>query len=438
MEGEEEVVLVEEEDGRVIGAPAPAGRARRAALFSEWRLHPNDSQFAIDTLDELGEGVFDFLDSQVKNKSIEHEESEFQTAIMSELEFILKSMETLGSNVGVQRYGCRLILLLSHSVEHRERLAAAGSIEQLVVSIRDHSMDDELQCNACLALAYLAQDHSERQSVIVAQGSVELVVTAMTLHPMDSNLQLGGCCVFAHLAKNNLRNQYLIGKADGVEAISAGLLRLADGSPRDDERDNDVECEAVHRGIEALQNLAQHEANKIKMAKAGAIPVLVGNLRGGRTSLRLQQSCCGALSHLATNTDNRAAIVAMGSIQSILAAMQTFLGDAELQVQGLNALGSLVRDSRKNVVLMAQLGGMKAIYQANLMHSSHAQVQAAVVDTLFLLTHASVEKFLESLSTPSDSTSAQERGPSASKDAPSESPRSHKRKDRDCTIINSS
>ena len=87
------------------------------------------------------------------------------------------------------------------------------------------------------------------------------------------------------------------------------LVLMLRGSP------DDVEASAL-----ALWKLARNLENKVSIARAAAIPLLVALLENGTDVAK--EKAAAALSHLATNVDNRVSITAAGAIPLLVALLQ--------------------------------------------------------------------------------------------------------------------
>jgi hypothetical protein len=350
-------------------------------LFDEWRLRPNDSMFAIDALCTLIETVDESAES--------NSEQEVRGFILSTggIQVILQCLETHRQHLDVQKAGFVLLTSLTNTNENMEVLVEAGCIQHILAGMEAHSADAYVQWTAIVVLQCLAcwEDTTRRDTIASHGGAITLIVTAMQAHPNEAELQLAACALFAVLTKNNARNQRLIGETDAIEAI-VPAMRVVFAC------DDLVAREGFYAGCAALHHLANHEPNKIKIANADGISLLIDAMSKGQEFLRPQLDCCGALSYLATNDNLRATIVAKGGIPLVITAMDTFLYNEQVQQAGLNTLGSFARDSRSNVVRIRFSGGMNSIHNASEEHSDHSQIQASIVGTLYRFAQACVEE----------------------------------------------
>ena len=79
---------------------------------------------------------------------------------------------------------------------------------------------------------------------------------------------------------------------------------------------------------------------------------------------------------------NKAVICAMGGVEAVLRAMQTFPNSAGLQECGCLVLGNLARDSTCHARTVERAGGVEQILHAAKLHPSSVAVQSAVCDAL--------------------------------------------------------
>jgi hypothetical protein len=110
--------------------------------------------------------------------------------------------------------------------------------------------------------------------------------------------------------------------------------------------------------------MSDHPQCKELVAEAGGIPRILTTLQLHYADCYLiALECCGALSHLATeDTANQTEIASRDGFALIVAAMQSYPTESDLQNLACLAVRSLVKDNTDNQVLFAQQpGGIEAI-----------------------------------------------------------------------------
>eukprot|EP00434_Breviolum_minutum_P024409 symbB.v1.2.021556.t1/scaffold1847.1/size122519/9 len=128
----------------------------------------------------------------------------------------------------------------------------------------------------------------------------------------------------------------------------------------------------------ALRNLARNADNKVAIAKAGGIEVLVQIARNG--SDQAKESAAGALLSLAMNKDNQVAIAKAGGIEPLVQLARN--GSDEAKETAVLALKNLAVNA-DNTVAIAKAGGIEALDGTQQMdrrggHSGcHEDLQAA-------------------------------------------------------------
>ena len=110
----------------------------------------------------------------------------------------------------------------------------------------------------------------------------------------------------------------------------------------------------------ALKELARYNANRVLIAEAGGIPLLVQLLREGSADAKLQAAW--ALYNIAHDHDaNRVLIAEAGGIPPLVHLMRD--GSAEGKTMGTLALGSLARNNNANAFAVATAVGLGALVQ---------------------------------------------------------------------------
>jgi hypothetical protein len=96
------------------------------------------------------------------------------------------------------------------------------------------------------------------------------------------------------------------------------------------------------RACAALRSLAGNKDNKLTIAAAGGIELVVHDMKRHTEIAEVQEEACGTMKNLARgNADNAVTISAAGGIEAIVAAMTVHTGSAGVQEQACDALDNL-------------------------------------------------------------------------------------------------
>ena len=84
--------------------------------------------------------------------------------------------------------------------------------------------------------------------------------------------------------------------------------------------------------------MAESEEHRAAIAEAGCVATIVAAMRTRPGDADVQSNACLALSHMAESEEHREAIAAAGAIAAIVAAMRAYLGDCDVQSRACRAL----------------------------------------------------------------------------------------------------
>ncbi|PSC69879.1 U-box domain-containing 4 [Micractinium conductrix] len=205
--------------------------------------------------------------------------------------------------------------LAGRDTSNKMRVAEAGGIPLLVAMMAGcgggaSGASDASRQAAASALSNIACNCEDTQKRIVVEGALQVVCDML----LPSDGCSAGCREAAAWMLSNLacsadvRAQ--LGKDPGLlEAVVAGLLELLRSGC-------DSGGAAAARAIKNL-SAGHSNTNKVKIAEAGAVPLLVGLLRSPKDATR--KAAASALWNLAyRNNPNRQAIVRVGAIAMLV------------------------------------------------------------------------------------------------------------------------
>lgn len=157
--------------------------------------------------------------------------------------------------------------LAARRVSHEDLAARRASREEIPkASAPEPPIPRELAPVAALALADLARDNLELQTLISEAGAMEPLI-AMLTDFQDADGQKAACSALATLAQGSNDNQITISKAGGipplVELIKSNRVASHENATR------------------ALSMLAMDDGNKAQIAETGGVEPLVGLLSTG-------------------------------------------------------------------------------------------------------------------------------------------------------------
>jgi hypothetical protein len=211
---------------------------------------------------------------------------------------------------------------------HAENIAAAlrvGVVHGVArVMQRRGAVSPDIAADACMALCRLALDGSAKQAIVDA-GCIETVVSLLRTHAgVDSDDLDGQCCAL--------------------------LSVLADGPDR---------------------------TIAARVARAGAVDVVLASMRRREASLDVVDHGCGVLAHVATSSaEDKAAVVCAGGCDALAAAMLRHPADPKLQSRACGAV-HVLSNHRDAPDAFARAGGIEAVVRAIRRFGDVAEVQGS-------------------------------------------------------------
>ena len=190
------------------------------------------------------------------------------------------------------------------------------------------------QERAARALYELAKDQPSSPEVIVNAGAISPLLNLLSYGTTDGKKESSSA--LASLAKNNPKNQL---------AICIGLVDLL-GKGDDD---------AQEQVTKLLLDLANDKECRIAIAKAGAIPRLIVQLKG--VSVRVHEYACAVLAHLiADNPENVTQCTDHGCMKPIVALLKS--ESITAQASAAKVLADMTRTSLTNQAVAVHEGGI--------------------------------------------------------------------------------
>ena len=195
-----------------------------------------------------------------------------------------------------------------------------------------------------------------------AQKNFAAIVSGMKFHAMHAGIQEKACRAFLDLARSDADNKVRIAEAGGIPLILAALDK-----------------HATHAGVAesacwAVINLtAKNDDNKLRIAQAGGIPLILAALDIHATHAGVVENACWAVLNVGS-AGNRALIAEAGGIPLILAALDNHATNASVVDRACWAVLNLTANNADNQVLTAEAGGIPLILAALDTHATDAGV----------------------------------------------------------------
>lgn len=249
---------------------------------------------------------------------------------------------------------------------------AADALARLAIKNPDNQAQIAKHCVALLAnpsvgaqtrsarvLRDLAASNPGSPVVIVNAGAISPLVTLLSTGAAEVKEEAAGA--LSTLAFNSPSTQL---------AIASGLVVLVGtGSGESQEHVSHL-----------LITLARDPENCVAIAKAGAIPRLVVQLRGGgRTTVKAQELAAAVLSYLSSSEDSIKAIAASNGIRPLVTMLTA--GTSAAQAHAASVLSDMARSSSRNQSQIISEGGIAPLVNL-LAKENNARTKAAAAGAL--------------------------------------------------------
>jgi hypothetical protein len=235
-------------------------------------------------------------------------------------------------------------------------LEAAGAPTRIVRAMARFERCIKLQEAGCLIISNLAIGRDPRvrdvRVVLAGTGALERVTRAMVLHRNSAAVQERACLAICNLAANT---------ANRLALADAGALDLVISA-----MDSHDDALVLENACLAIRQLARSEQNKTVLgARCRAHERIVAAMRLHQTDASVQKAGCKALQALASNSaENQRILVGAGAIERILCAMRLHApSNLDVQRAGCHALWDLAA-SDDNKMLLAREGAHELLLAA--------------------------------------------------------------------------
>jgi hypothetical protein len=165
----------------------------------------------------------------------------------------------------------------------------------------------------------------------------------------ESFVTAGGCLALVNLTRNCLDKAIdIIPSCDQVTELWE-LTELA-------------ELATLHKTLNVIIILTfQHDESRVGIAAIGGVEAVVEAMNTFPKCHALQERACGALRNLACCGIGKKKVAEKGGIEVLLAAVNNHLGSAILCQKGCWALYNIVNGSKQNTELLINFGGGAAV-----------------------------------------------------------------------------
>lgn len=331
---------------------------------------------------------------------------------------LVKNMWADMGNASVQEAALQFLFALCASADGHSSSDVLSNEEAicdaLLFAMQTHALVEKIQAAGCGILACLAAASATNKSISDGSlsGALSMVVTAIENHNSSLPLIKAGIqalysqCVFSANAESNKRSlmdsngahvishvlqvlhddvvalewamklswivtgaEDLMWKFSEIPNIMAHILQTCQMYAP-----NPNASELIEAILGVVGNMTYLENNRVEMASAGCISVLLDAMRYQRNHCGVNVEACAVLANLAVVPSIREEISRAGGVGSVIRAFQTYLDQEEIAEEALRALVCLANHSPETKKVLATPEVVNSIARACQTHESSSVV----------------------------------------------------------------
>lgn len=245
---------------------------------------------------------------------------------------------------------------MARSPPSRSAIADCGGLEATLDAMRLHSLQPDVQAQACLLLGAVAHHTPAVKPRALDAGALLLVVGAMATHPAVDSVQTCGCLVVRTLCRvdaDSVRDPHAA--ATAVEVCASALDRAVQNAYTQAQGST-----AASQALVALANAAAlSEVAKARMRDVNAVASVVRAVDKLRGNVRATDAALSCLSVIVTDLENQRDAVAQGAVTAIDNALQEHANDPQVVCKAAACLRFLTFDIQHR--MMVGIGGLLPI-----------------------------------------------------------------------------
>ncbi len=257
---------------------------------------------------------------------------------------------------------CAAVASIASDTARGRKLVDGGIVDDIVTCMRSSAASVEVQQHGCAALRRLAAVPAN-VAAIVGGGAIDTALSALQCHEASRAVQVDGIGLLA-----------LLDAAVSTRVTVAAVLKAM-------RRHRDAE-DVLESGCRALTSVSRSPSTAVADTQVvDVLPV------AARHDASAQQSVCVALRDLASNDENRSAIMSAGGAEIVVSGMRRHTDAADVQGDSCVALRCLIKTS-SDALAVARVGGIDAVVHAMRRHPDSVDVQGAGCAALWSLCEA--------------------------------------------------
>ncbi|KAI0566258.1 Aardvark Armadillo repeat containing protein [Gracilaria domingensis] len=291
-------------------------------------------------------------------KSLNSTSNSAGSSIDHVLRLIFESMKNNSMNLEVQERGCHLLTKLSRdSTQVQSAIIRKRGVQLIIDSMGTHSKAPGVQSRAIGALLCLTMDETARAQIVERRGA-ELVSWAMKEFPDLLLLQKNGSTCLCNLAFNSEESKRRIGRIGGIHVVVSAMNKFI----------GDADLQA--RCCLALRNLTCGlRANQWIAGRCHVMETVLRCMKLMKSDVNIQYQGCVALANLcAEEAENRSRAADLGVHKVAIELVKKHMQNASLSEHALTVLRNICIRSNQNIVSVGEDGGIDLVLSCMKVH----------------------------------------------------------------------
>jgi hypothetical protein len=265
-------------------------------------------------------------------------------------------------NAGARVVGNILGAILNLCHVHEASLIQCGVIVVTVDSMVAYDGVADIQEKGCMILAQLASSENVQVNLsIVETDGIQILVGALVVFAEEPRIQAEACRAFSHLSTDD-ESRMLIVAQGGMRLIIEAVRRHPN------------HMGLLENAFTALLNLTS-DVHEAELSDSGIINAIVDAMRNFPNSRSLRENGLGILQNVSMKgAPSKEAIAAVGGIQTVITAIDEFMGTPTVLERAFSTLWSLAV-LPDNQVRIAQANGLTMVITAMFSSMDYERVQ---------------------------------------------------------------
>eukprot|EP00516_Mucochytrium_quahogii_P000838 CAMPEP_0203744552 /NCGR_PEP_ID=MMETSP0098-20131031/584_1 /ASSEMBLY_ACC=CAM_ASM_000208 /TAXON_ID=96639 /ORGANISM=" , Strain NY0313808BC1" /LENGTH=2433 /DNA_ID=CAMNT_0050632097 /DNA_START=311 /DNA_END=7609 /DNA_ORIENTATION=- len=275
-----------------------------------------------------------------------------------DLEGAIEKLKRGGLSDKAREFTIALLANLALQPENIEKIVAQGGVKVLIDNF--DQFNEKTQIAAARALGRLA-NNKENAKDIIAQGGVKVLVNAMKNNPDNEDLVTACTQALATLATSSLESANAVEKDGGIQAVHDGLRNHPEFG---------TNAQLAMQMVEQLGNIG-FDANKL--VQIGSVESIIGAMEANMNNAVVQRNGFRALTSLMNNASSKdggiktaglAILSHKGGVDVLVNSLETHRARDQVVAPALESFATLISKESTAPAKLAKKNAAQAVVSA--------------------------------------------------------------------------